>query len=73
MLIAECGAHPATRRPSLPAGVLKVGTFDDPGPLGGPQTAIYVFFHVVSKGHGIGVWTCPAHEMPQQIQRNALI
>jgi hypothetical protein len=71
MLIAECGAHPTTRQPSLPAVILKVGTFDDPGLLGGPRMAIYMFVDVVSKGHGIGVRTCPAHEMAHQIQRNA--
>ena len=43
MLIAECGAHPATRRESLPTVILKVGTFDDPGPLDGPRMAIYMF------------------------------
>ena len=38
---AECGTHLITRRPGLPAVVLKVGTLDDPSLFGGPQMAIY--------------------------------
>ena len=38
---AECGTHLATRRPGLPAVILKVGTLDDPSLFGNPQMAIY--------------------------------
>ena len=38
---AECGTHLTTRRPGLPAVILKVGTLDDPGLFGNPQMAIY--------------------------------
>ena len=38
---AECGTHILTRRPSLNAVVLKVGTLDNPGLFGSPQMAIY--------------------------------
>ena len=38
---AECGTHIATRRPDLPAVILKVGTLDDPSLFGSPQMAIY--------------------------------
>ncbi len=37
----ECGTHIATRRPGLPAVILKAGTLDDPTLFGGPQMAIY--------------------------------
>jgi hypothetical protein len=53
-LIAECGAHPTTRRPCLAAVILKVGT-SDPSLFSGVQMAIYRFIHILSKGHGIGV------------------
>jgi hypothetical protein len=36
-----CGTHAVTRRPGLPAAILKVGTLDDPGVFGGPQLAIF--------------------------------
>jgi hypothetical protein len=38
---AECGTHLTTRRPGLPAVILKVGTLDDPALFGSPQMAIY--------------------------------
>src|SRR5665213_415955 len=38
---AECGTHLVTRRPGLPAVVLKIGTLDDPAMFGNPQMAIY--------------------------------
>src|SRR6202049_4712677 len=38
---AECGTHLTTRRPGLPAVILKVGTLDDPTVFGSPQMAIY--------------------------------
>jgi hypothetical protein len=38
---AECGTHLTTRRPGLPAVILKVGTLDDPTLFGSPQMAIY--------------------------------
>jgi hypothetical protein len=38
---AECGTHIATRRPGLPAVILKVGTLDDPALFGEPQMAIF--------------------------------
>jgi hypothetical protein len=51
---AECGTHLITRRPGLPAVVLKVGTLDDPGLFGGPQMAIYTIdrqpFHQIPEG-----------------------
>lgn len=34
---AECGTHILTRRPGLPAVILKVGTFDDPSVFGAPR------------------------------------
>jgi hypothetical protein len=58
--MAECGTHLTMRRPSLPAVILKVDTFDDPRLFGGPQDGdLYVlcFVHILSKEHGIGVWT----------------
>jgi hypothetical protein len=33
---AECGTHLVTRRPGLPAVILKVGTLDDPAHFGAP-------------------------------------
>ena len=33
---AECGTHLITRRPGLPAAVLKIGTLDDPEPVRQP-------------------------------------
>ena len=38
---ADCGTHILTRRPGLPAVVLKVGTLDDPSIFGAPEMAIY--------------------------------
>ena len=38
---AECGTHLATRRPGLPAVILKVGTLDDPALFEAPQMAIF--------------------------------
>jgi hypothetical protein len=38
---AECGTHILTRRPGLPAVILKVGTLDDPSVFGAPEMAIY--------------------------------
>jgi hypothetical protein len=48
---AECGTHLLTRRPGLPAIILKVGTLDDPSQFGTPQMAIYtldrqLFHHI---------------------------
>jgi hypothetical protein len=43
-----------TRRPGLPAVILKVGTLDDPGLFGGPQMAIFTIdkqaFHTIPEG-----------------------
>jgi len=43
-----------TRRPGLPAVVLKVGTLDDPGLYGNPQLAIFTIdkqaFHQIPEG-----------------------
>jgi len=51
---AECGTHLATRRPGLPAVVVKVGTLDDPSRFGAPQMAIYTIdrqdFHQIPEG-----------------------
>lgn len=51
---AECGTHLVTLRPGLPAAILKIGTFDDPGLFGSPQMAIYTIdkqdFHVIPEG-----------------------
>src|ERR1700728_3198469 len=51
---AECGTHIATRRPDLPAVILKVGTLDDPSEYGGPRMAIFTVdkqpFHHVPEG-----------------------
>jgi hypothetical protein len=38
---AECGTHILTRRPGLPAVILKVGTLDDPSVFGALEMAIY--------------------------------
>ncbi|BAT58452.1 glutathione-dependent formaldehyde-activating enzyme [Variibacter gotjawalensis] len=38
---AECGTHLTTRRPGLPAVVLKIGTLDNPADFGGPAIAIF--------------------------------
>jgi hypothetical protein len=50
---AECGTRLITRRPGLPAAILKVGTLDDPSLFGGPQMAIYTIdkqdFHMIPK------------------------
>jgi hypothetical protein len=51
---AECGTHLVTRRPGLPAVILKVGTLDDPSLFGSPQMAIYTIdkqaFHHIPEG-----------------------
>jgi hypothetical protein len=51
---AECGTHLATRRPGLPAAILKVGTLDDPALFGTPQMAIFTIdkqaFHQIPEG-----------------------
>ena len=50
----ECGTHIATRRPDLPAVILKVGTLDDPSQYGGPRMAIFTVdkqaFHHIPEG-----------------------
>jgi hypothetical protein len=48
---SECGTHLLTRRPGLPAAIIKVGTLDDPTQFGAPQLAIFtidkqVFHHI---------------------------
>ena len=51
---AECGTHLLTRRPGLPAVVLKIGTLDDPALFGTPQMAIFTIdkqaFHAIPEG-----------------------
>ena len=51
---AECGTHMITRRPGLPAVVLKIGTLDDPSLFGSPKMAIYTVdkqpFHQIPEG-----------------------
>ena len=51
---AECGTHLITRRPDLPAIVLKVGTLDEPSLLGAPAMAIFTIdkqaFHHIPDG-----------------------
>ena len=51
---AECGTHLLTRRPGLPAVILKIGTLDDPGLFGMPQLAIFTVdkqeFHHIPEG-----------------------
>jgi hypothetical protein len=50
----ECGTHLITRRPGLPAAILKIGTLDDPSLFGSPKMAIYTIdkqdFHVIPEG-----------------------
>ena len=50
----DCGTHLATRRPKLPAVIVKVGTLDDPRQYGGPQSAIFTIdrqaFHQIPDG-----------------------
>jgi hypothetical protein len=51
---ADCGTHLTTRRPGLPAVVLKVGTLDDPGIFERAQMAIFTVdkqpFHQIAEG-----------------------
>lgn len=51
---ADCGTHLITRRPGLPAVIVKVGTLDDPAAFGGPQVAIFTCdkqpFHLIAEG-----------------------
>jgi hypothetical protein len=51
---AECGTHLITRRPGLPAAVLKIGTLDDPRLYGAPNVAIYTVdkqpYHTIPEG-----------------------
>lgn len=51
---ADCGTHITSRRPGLPAAILKIGTLDEPKDFGGPQMAIYVKdrqpFHCIAEG-----------------------
>lgn len=51
---AACGTHMVTRRPGLPAVVLKIGTLDDPSLYDGPKMAIFTEdrqpFHVIPDG-----------------------
>jgi hypothetical protein len=51
---AECGTHLTTRRPGLPAVILKAGTLDDPSLYGAPQMAIFTIdkqdFHHIPDG-----------------------
>ena len=50
----ECGTHLITRRPGLPAIIIKIGTLDDPALYGSPQMAIYTCdkqaFHAIPSG-----------------------
>lgn len=50
----HCGTHILTRRPGLPALVLKVGTLDNPSVFGAPEMAIYTVdkqaFHQIPDG-----------------------
>ena len=50
----ECGTHLVTRRPGLPAAIIKVGTLDDPTLYGTPTMAIYTVdkqpFHIIAEG-----------------------
>lgn len=50
----ECGTQIATRRPGLPAVVLKIGTLDDPAQFRGPRAAIFTAekqpFHHIPEG-----------------------
>lgn len=49
-----CGTHILSRRPGLPAVILKVGTLDDPKLFEGPQMAIFTVdkqpFHHIPEG-----------------------
>jgi hypothetical protein len=60
---AECGTHLVTRRPGLPAAILKVGTLDNPGAFGGPRMAIFTIdgqaFHHIPDG-------LPSFERPKR-------
>jgi hypothetical protein len=51
---ADCGTHLLTRRPGLPAVILKIGTLDDPVSYGTPKMAIYTCdkqaFHAIPEG-----------------------
>jgi len=51
---SECGTHLITRRPGLPAVILKVGTLDQPSLFGTPQLAIFTIdkqeFHHIPDG-----------------------
>jgi hypothetical protein len=51
---AECGTHLLTRRPGLPAVILKIGTLDEPELYGAPKIAIYTCdkqeFHSIPEG-----------------------
>lgn len=51
---ADCGTHLTTRRPGLPAVILKVGTLDDPSVFGRVQMAIFAVdkqpFHQIAEG-----------------------
>jgi hypothetical protein len=51
---AECGTHLVTRRPGLPAVIVKVGTLDEPSLFGLPQMAIFTIdkpaFHQIPAG-----------------------
>jgi hypothetical protein len=51
---AECGTHLSTRRPGLPAVIVKVGTMDDPALFGKPKVAIFTIdkqpFHLIPDG-----------------------
>jgi hypothetical protein len=51
---AEYGTHLLTRRPGLPAAILKVGTLDDPSLFGTAQMAIFTIdkqaFHQIPDG-----------------------
>ena len=51
---ADCGTHLVTRRPDIPAVILKVGTLDDPSLFGAPQMAIFTIdrqaFHQIPAG-----------------------
>jgi hypothetical protein len=50
----DCGTHLTTRRPGLPAVILKVGTLDDPGVFERVQMAIFTVdkqpFHQIAEG-----------------------
>ncbi len=45
---SEGGTHLVTRRPGLPAVILKVGTLDDPSRYGNPKMAIFTIDKQVS-------------------------